>query len=229
MAQNFLGALADQISSQFSLGENNTHTLDAVVDGQNVKYGALGDLAGQIDQSAERRYVEEGYLRRDPYNSDPKQLEILMQEPNATVFIKKKMFSSIAENFRPDFMDAEEKLYYKAIKILFQNKCRQIAALEKLSKIEKISSAVGKLDAQLMPVIFGLTDVLDNGIDTGSSFLGASTSFGSSNPFSKDHSKLTRVMDRVRRVYAFNTPNKYTTWIVDSTNLFQSQFGQGTG
>src|SRR5574338_1203023 len=133
---DFLGALASQISSQFSLGENTNHTLDDISADQfgrsefapPVKYGKLGDFAKNFDQSAERRYVEEGYLRKDPYNTDPKQFEILMQEPNATVLIKKKMFSSVGENYRPDFMDKDEKLYYKAMKILFQNKCRQIAA-----------------------------------------------------------------------------------------------------
>ena len=93
---SFLGDLADQISSQFNFGENTTTTLDGIIDGQNVKYGSLGDFASQFDQSAERRYVEEGYLRRDPYNTDPKQFETLWQEPNATVLVKKRMFSSIA-------------------------------------------------------------------------------------------------------------------------------------
>ncbi len=224
--ENLGSALADQMSSQFSTGENNTHSLDAVIDGQNVKYGSLGDFAQKFDQSAERRYVEEGYLRRDPYNADPKQLEILMQEPNATVLVKKKMFSSVAENFRPDFMDKDEILYYKAIRVLFANKCRQIAALEKLSKIEKISSAVGKIDVQLMPIIFSLTDSLNFGLGEGTNLFGA---LGDSSPFTKSVSNLTRIIDRVRKVYTFNQPNKYTTWITDTSNLYQSQFGQGTG
>src|ERR1035437_890247 len=98
---SFLGDLGNQIDSQFSTGENANKTAN------------LGDYA--FDQSAERRYVEEGYLRRDPYNTDTKRFEILVQEPNATVFVKKRMFSSIAENFRPDFMDKDEKIYYRAM------------------------------------------------------------------------------------------------------------------
>jgi len=220
---SFLATLAQQINNQFSVGENTTHTLDAVVNGQNVKYGSLGDLSKRIDQSAERRYVEEGYLRKDPYNVDPKQFEILMQEPNATVLIKKKMFSSIGENFRPDFMDSDEKLYYKAIRILFQNKCRQISALEKLSKIQKITSAVGNISEQLIPIIASLTD------DAGSGFsVGGPDLFGGINS-NGEISNFTKVIDRIRRIYAFNTSAETTSWITDSTNLFQSQFGQGTG
>lgn len=219
----FLGVLADQINSQFSIGENTDHTLDAVVDGQQQKYGNLGDFAKKFDQSSERRYVEEGYLRRDPYNTDPKQFEVLMQEPSVTVLVKKRMFSSVNENYRPDYMDADEKLYYKAMKILFQNKCRQIAALEKLSKIQEITSVVGNVSDQLLPIIISLTDDAGSGFSTGGPSL-----FGGINS-NGDVSNFTKVIDRIRRLYAFNTTNQATTWITDPTNLFQSQFGQGTG
>jgi len=225
---SFLGALADQISSQFSLGENTNHTLDSIDPdtGKVEKYGSLGDFAKHFDQSSERRYVEEGYLRKDPYNTDPKQFEVLMQEPNATVLLKKRMFSSVGDNFRPDFMDKDEKLYYRAMKILFQNKCKQIAALEKLSKIQKITSAVGSVPDQLMPIIFTLTDSFNSGLDSGSNLFGA---LGGPGPLASEPSNFTKVIDRLRRVYAFNTANTTTNWITDSTNLFQAQFGQGTG
>lgn len=224
---SFLGDLADQISSQFNLGENTTTSLDAIIDGQQVKYGALGDFAKNFDQSAERRYVEEGYLRRDPYNTDPKQYEILWQEPNATVLVKKKMFSSIAENFRPDYMDDDEKIYYKAMRILFQNKCNQISALEKLSKIQKITAAVGSVDSQLMPVIITLADQANNGFGNGGNLFGL---FPSGNPFTtQGASNFIKTVDRLRVLYAFNQTNPYTTWITDSTNLYNSIFGTGTG
>jgi hypothetical protein len=219
----FLANLADQINSQFSVGENTTTSLDAVVDGQQQKYGSLGDFASQFDQSAERRYVEEGFLRRDPYNSDPKQFEVLLQEPNATILIKKSMFSSINENYRPDYMDSDEKMYFKAMKVLFQNKCRQISNLEKLSKIQKVTAAVGNISAQLMPVIISLTDGAGSGLGAGGPNL-----FGGTNT-NGEVSSFTQVIERVRRVYGFGSTNDLTTWITDPTNLFQSQFGQGTG
>ncbi len=226
----FLGELADAISSQFSLGENDTHSLDAIIDGQQVKYGTLGDFASQFDQSAQRSYVEEGYLRRDPFNTDPKQFEVLWQEPNATVLVKKRMFSSIAENYRPDFMDGDEKLYYKALRILFKNKCNQIAALEQLGKIAKVTAAVGSISNQLVPWIITLTDIANNGFGSGLQ-VGGFNLFGSnSNPFaSQDGSSFIKSVDRLRTLYAYNQTNPYTTWITDSTNLFQSTFGTGSG
>src|SRR6185436_616211 len=221
---SFLGNLAGQIDSQFLTGENNNHVLDSIVGGQNIKYGSLGDFASKFDQSAQRKYVEEGYLRRDPYNVDPKQFEVLFQEPNASILIKKRMFSSIAENFRPDFMDQDEKLYYRAMKFLFQNKCRVIAALEKLSKIQKVTSSIGTISDQLIPIIATLSDVINN--NSGNFFSSLS---GGGLGGTTDASQLAKVMDKVRRLYGFNNGNNVTTWITDSTNLFQSQFGQGTG
>jgi hypothetical protein len=221
----FLGDLAGAINSQFFAGENNNHTLDTVVFGQNTKYGSLGDFASKFDQSSERRYIEEGYLRTDPYNADPKQFEVLFQEPNATVFVKKRMFSSIAENFRPDFMDQDEKLYYRAMKFLFQNKCNVIAALERLSKIQQVTSAAGNISDQLVPIISTFSDIINT--NSGGSLFNSISGGGSGGI--TDATTLSQTMDKVRRIYGFNTTNKSTTWVTDATNLFQSQFGQGTG
>lgn len=205
----FLGALADQLSDQFSLGENTQTTLN------------LGDVA--IDKSEERKYVEEGFLRKDPYNTSPKQFEVLMQEPNATILVKKRMFTSLAQNYRPDYMDKDERLFFKTMKILFNNKCRQIAALEKLSKIEKVSSILGQIDNQIVPLIMTLADTFS---DDSMAF----DSLGSSNPFKNtDASKLTQTIATLRKIYSYNQPNKYTTWLTDNTNVLSSQFGEGSG
>jgi hypothetical protein len=224
----FLSSLADQINNQFSIGENTNHTLNSVnQDGKTIAYGSLGDSAQLIDKTAERRYTEEGYLRKDPYNVVPKQFEILTQQPNATILVKKRMFSSIAENFRPDFMDEDEKLYYKSIRVLFQNKCNQISALEKLSKIEKITSASGQIDNILIPLIISLTDTINDGMEKGSNLF---NTFGSSSALNKEAaSSFIKTVDVLRRIYAFNSTNQYTTWLTDSTNLIESTFGKGTG
>lgn len=197
---DFLNDLGGMLSEQFSLGENSNRTLD------------LGEYSKQIDRSEERRYSEAGYLRVDPFNTESKKVEVLLQEPNATVLVKKKMLSSIGGNFRPDFMDKEEKLYYRSMQVLFQNKCTQIAALEKLSKIQKVSEAFGQVNSQLIPIIITLADT----------FSGSDSSNSKSLAFNK-------VIDKLRKVYAFNMPNHSTTWITDATNLFKSQIGQGTG
>src|SRR5271154_1620539 len=160
---SFLAQLSDQISSQYPLNNNSAYNLNSVLTSSNSKYGSLGDFSKTLNKFTERKYVEEGYLRNDPYTTTPKQFEILMQEPNATILVKKRMFSSIGDNYRPDFMDNSEKLFYKASRILFQNKCNIIAALERLSKIARITAAVGNVNEQLLPLIITLTDQLNYG------------------------------------------------------------------
>ena len=208
----FLGDLADQLSSQFNLGENDTKSLN--LDG--VRYGALGDFASKFDQSAERRYLEEGYLRKDAFNSDSKQFEILMQEPSATVLVKKRMLSSLADNYRTDYMDSQDKLYYKAMMVLFQNKCEQIAALEKLSKIQKIVTSMNDVDDQLMSLIMSL----GSGASSIGSLLGGND---------KDIQALDSTLSKIRKIYAYNKPSMVTNWVTDNTTIFKDQFGQGTG
>jgi hypothetical protein len=220
----FLANLADQLNNQFSPGENSSASLDAVVSGQNTQNFSLGDLAKNLDQSSERRYLEDGFLRVDPYTTDPKPFEALLQQPSATVLLKKSMFSSINENYRLDYMDQDEKLYFKSMKVLFQNKCRQIAILEKLSKIQQVTAAVGNISDQLLPLIMTLSDQLSsNSANTsGPTLMGAVNTNG-------DLTSFNQVVERIRRLYAFNTSTNYTNWIVDPTLLYQSQLGQGTG
>lgn len=217
----FFDALADQISQKFGLGENTNRTLDVVENGHTRHYGKLGDFANKFDQSSERRYLEEGYLRKDIFAADPKQLEILIQEPETTLLIKKKMFSSIAENYRPDLMDEDERLFYKCTKVLMDNKCKQIAAFERLSKIERVSTAVGEFDTQMMPLVMSLANQLQ-----ATSFSGGLLSPTNSKT---NTSKLDDVIEKIRKVYAFSPSRSYTSWITDDKSLFKSELGEGTG
>ncbi len=221
----FLGDLAGALNSQAGIVQNTTDTLDSVIDGQNIPYGTLGNFASQFDQSAERRYVEEGYLRVDPYETDPKQLEVLWQQPSATILVRKKMFSSVSENFRPDFMDGDEKIYYNAMNVLFQNKCTQIAALEQLGKIQQVTSAVGNISQQLVPTILTLADIINNGYGSG---LQGITGLNSTTS-SQDVTNFLKVADRLRVVNTYNQTAQYTTWINNPTSLYQSSLGNGTG
>lgn len=207
------GQIENQFSTQFSAGENSNRTIN------------IGDYASKIDSSEERRYLEEGYLRQDPYNTKSKKLEVLIQEPNATLLVKKKFFSSVGENFRPDYMDIDERIYYKAMQVLFANKCNQISSLEKLSKIQKITEATGNIDQQLIPIIVTLSDSITAGFGS----LAGGNLFGGSSNFEASASKFAQVADKLRKIYGFNTENKTTTWITDPTNLFRTSFGDGVG
>lgn len=221
---DFLSGLGGILSQQFNLGENKNKSLDFVQDGQINRYGKLaGDFANSFDQTADRSYTEEGSFKNDLYNPQPKILNILNQTPTATVFVKKRAFSSLAENFRPDLMDDKERLFYKSMKVLFQNKCKQISNYEKLSKIAEISANIGQVNSALLPIIFNITDNLTDlpGSFDNSSGLASSlnTSLGS----------FKNIVDRVREVVAMSQDNQYTTWLTNIPDSFRSTFGEGTG
>jgi hypothetical protein len=214
---DFINGLGDVLSTQFNVGENKISTLDVVTDGHTRKYGLLGDFANKFDQSAERRYLQEGFFKNDNYNMHPKQLEVLMQEPDITVLIKKRAFSSLSENFRQDLMDSDDRIFLKTTKILFQNKAKQISNFEKLSKIGKIATEFGRVDSYLLPLIFSATD----------SLAAISESFGES--AASDFGKLKNIVDLVRKATNLSKDNIFTTWITNTQDSFKTEFAEGTG
>lgn len=231
MVSDFLTGLSQQIQDKYGSGETAKNIYGVIQNGSAPSRNQLGDFAGYFSKNTQRSYLEEGYLRLDPFSVEPKLFEALLQEPDAVVLLKKRAFSTLAESYRPDMMDAEEKLYMKATKILFANKCSQISAMEKLTKIARVSSAIGQLDDQLMPLIISLIDSASSNFSDYSP-AGASFSFGGTNVGGGDATsfqKLHDVVNKIRKVYAFSPINSYTTWVTDLLTPFQSTLAQGTG
>ena len=96
---SFLDKLGNTLSNVYnsaiesSFGQTENQSLSSVEDGKQIPFGALGDFAKQIDKSAIRSYTEDAFLRTDLFNSTSRQLEILMQEPNATILVKNPCIS----------------------------------------------------------------------------------------------------------------------------------------
>jgi hypothetical protein len=203
---SFLDELSNSLLGQLNLAENTPGDLD----GKGTQYGKLGDLADKIDKSAARRYLETGSVR----NIKPRSMEILMQEPDITVLVKKRMFSSLAENYRTDLMNDDEKLFMKASKKLFYNKCRAIAAYERLTKIERIVARDdGIVSDFVLPQVFSAIDVLDSNPLTANLITGGTRD----------------TLEQIRRVKSFSDPNFNTTWITDATLPYATDTGEGTG
>lgn len=206
----FGSSLLSALNDQAGVGENKSFSLDTPDPrdpDRTVDYGALGKFANKFDHSAERNYLSSGVK----HDLTPNQREIVSQAPEMTVVVKKRMFSTLAENFRPELMDDQEKLFYRASKRLFQNKCKVIATYEKLTKVERIIQKQGVINQSLLPVILSGVDSLD--------------SFG----FSSIISGSTRaVLDELKKVGKFSNPTYQTEWSVsrgDATN----PLGEGTG
>lgn len=205
----FLDNLVGAVNSLAGVSENTMRSLDypmPVVG--DVQFGALaGDFASKIDKSANRSYVETGFIR----NLIPRQAEILMQEPDMTILIKKQMFSSLIENYKPELMDADEKLFYRSCKKLFQNKCSAISAYERLNKINRVIGNNGVIDDFLFPVIFSAMDTLNG--------LGASIF----------DTKTQSSMDILRKIKNLSDVNYRTTWITETELPAIGDLGDGTG
>ena len=82
------GSLNSMLQEQIGLAEGKPGNLDGDLPGD---FGKLGDFAARIDKSAQRSYVEDGVIR----NIRPRALEIISQEPDMTVVIKKRLFASL--------------------------------------------------------------------------------------------------------------------------------------
>lgn len=200
--------IADEFASQLNVGENKNTSLN------------LGDFGKNVDKSAQRTYLEEGVLRKDLFSQKSKQLEILMQEPQVTVLLKKKMFSSLANNNQLEYMSNDEKLYYKASKTLFKNKCEQISNYERLSKISKILEVDSSYTSQILPIIISIVEkISEEPLDVTSNLF--------SNKKPSGLSSLANVLEKVKTVLATSEPNKYTTWI--TKDFTKTDYFDGTG
>lgn len=187
------------------------------------QFAPLGGLSSQNDPTARRSYTEEGFFSTNPYNPTPKLSEIIGETPDITVFIKKRAFSSLAENYRTDTMDAREQAFYRTTKFLFQQKCMQIQNFERLTKLAQISVNSGQLNYYLLPILFTLTDNIAQFGSPATSLGGiASSAIGALSGFAS-------VVDRVREIVNLSRDSKDTAWITNLQNSFTSTLGQGTG
>ena len=153
---SFLSDLGSVVNEQFSFGENSTNSLDTMDGDRFVNFGLLGDYANQIDKTAERTYTVDGFIR----NVRPRLREVWFQQPDVTLVIKKRMFSSLVDNVRLDLLEEKERLLIASTKRLIQNKCRLVAAYERLTKIEQVTKEAGQLlekireDELMVTIIF---------------------------------------------------------------------------
>jgi hypothetical protein len=206
----FLTDLGTVVNEQFGFGENSVTSLDtADSSGRVVNFGRLGDYADKIDKTAERTYTEDGFIR----NIRPRLREIWWQQPDITVVVKKRMFSSLIENTRMDLLEDNERLFINATKRLFQNKCRLIAAYERLSKIEQVTKEAGQFNTWLTPMLLSSVSIFDS--------LGASSVFSSG---------TRETIDALHKAISYSDTSDVTSWTTSGFDAaFPGQLGEGPG
>lgn len=178
----------------------------------------------------------------------PTRRTVLTQRPKATVFVKKRMFSSLRNNFDVRFMDDNEKLFMRAVKNLFRRKCEEIAFYENLISLERIfDNNTGFLNINefldnylesflsVLEVGFGLTQGIGGALE----FLGQGgfvndlqeglTAFFGEDPVLATSAEIIQKLYRLREINKRSKSNMFTTWIVDEKTADYSGLGPGTG
>lgn len=209
----FLNAVGSIIEDQIPIGENKNHSLDLIENGKVIKYGKLGDFANRIDTTTTRKYYEQGLTY---YNSAPKSQEFITQKPEITIYIKKKFVSSISNNYRTDLMSKDDKIFLKASKVLFRNKCRQIAAYERLFKVSEYVANQNRIEESLTSILYGALVELQE----------SSPNSEISDPKAR---KLKEKIDSVRNIINFSQESLNTSWVMPSEDFLSLSRGDGTG
>jgi len=184
--------------------------------------------------------------------SDIKKRNITTQEPSITAYIHKRAFRSLRGDNDLKFLDRGEILFLRATKILFENKCQQIAAYEALTKAQRLIDEESDLDYNRIGAII---DVLQNNYLnninnlTSSAIESATQGLASGNSVASQQAAFTRANDIIAlakkdseyfesllvglqelQVKSDNLRNATnTTWVVDSTQPDVFLVGRGSG
>jgi len=171
---------------------------------------------------------------------DVKTRRITTQAPQLTVYIKKRVFWSLRNEHDSKFMDAGEKLFYRATKALFEKKCAQIAAYEGLTKLGTLVEEESELD---FAVIEQVADAMDSLIVSAEEEVEAraQVEFGASivelqkalqdlkegsASFNVQVEKIRELGQKARQTKAATG----TTWVVDTQDTSDvDNTGRGTG
>jgi hypothetical protein len=138
-------------------------------------FTAMQTYLQQVDAMiAEDTFVEDGVQDVAGFSNfdagfsnikEPTRRKTYTQTPKGTVFIKKRMFSTLRNNFDPRFMSTEDKVFIRAAKHLFKRKCDEIAFYENLIKLENINDNPGflRLDGMFGDLLDAFFHILNVG------------------------------------------------------------------
>lgn len=174
---------------------------------------------------------------------DIKKRRITTQSPELTVYIKKRLFSSLRNEHDTKFMDSGEKLFMRASKILFERKCSQIAAYEALNKLEGIITDESEFDASIVDLFVNtldnfLTEQIDTAEENTFSVIQQSpelapTLFGilqETLQKLKVHDDTIQALRKLQKDIRKTRNAVATTWVVDPENTSDiTNTGRGAG
>jgi hypothetical protein len=185
---------------------------------------------------------------------DIKQRKVVSQEPQLTVYIKKRAFWGLRNENNTNLLDRGEKLFLRATKILFEKKCSQIGAYEALTKASRLLSENTSLDGELIDRLIDylsgamdeytegrteeLNDSLNQSIEQGLNPGDALSVYSSElndilqnyDDFQKDIAPIIEGLQELRKRNIFTKHETRTNWVVNSENDADLLLtGRGTG
>lgn len=203
--EDLTSAIMDSVNSTFGVAENNPSNPKNI-----YSYKQLGKFSSKIDTTEERNYLLSGWID-NTRKVRPQNTEVLLQQPDITVLIKKKQFSSLKENFNLNLLDADERLYLQILKRLLFNKCKAIAAYERLSKIEEITKLSGVINDYVLPGIFSSIDTLNTIVPNLIS------------------GETLSAVETLKKVKNLSDTNNVTTWLNYQEVPYMTDVADGTG
>ena len=197
---------------------------------------ALSFLSG-LNLNTEQSFVEDGVSNIAGFSTvnntydhiqKPSRRKIHTQTNNATIFVKKRIFSTLRSNYDFKFMNEEERIFLKASKKLFERKTHDLAFYESLSNVENLFNDTGHLDIDSFSesTINSFFNLLETSFSV-SEFVGLD--FSNLPSFLQPFGDTIQQLIKLRDINQKSKGNKFTTWIVDPTNPDFNGLGPGVG
>ena len=179
-------------------------------------------LLENLNRAAQRTYTGSGFA--DSNLTRPNSRGIITQTPEAIILIKKRIFSSLSDNFKQEFLDDSEYHFIKAAKNLFKIKCEQIASYERLTKLNKILIDNGVITTPIASAIYDAVNALEGTIfnDEGGGFLSGILSkkiqiddTGKKESLSDYLTGSKDAIKKIRAVLELNGFSQTTNWVTE--------------
>lgn len=177
-----------------------------------------------------------GGLDRDIFTSTiEKTRDVNAISPEATILIKKKVFSTLSSANDIKFMDATEKMLLRATKALFAYKVQQIRSYESLTKFNDFRRDQNMINLNLLDLMIreasylkAKTESVEELFSSESFISDLGSLISKTQEYKKNFEQTTDLLELVRK-NVFSADNFLTTWIIDPSNPDPYGLGPGTG
>lgn len=203
----------------------------------------LSILKGVRDGQFETTYTDDGFENVPGFSTaernyagikQPSKRAVISQRPQATVFITKKMFSSLRNNYDIRFMSESEKLFVRAVKLLFERKVQELSFYEALTHSQQLIDDRGFLNIETASNEFlnSFITLIQRSFDGFSLIAGRQLTLSElvkNVPILNQFSGLIDDLVKLKELNRRSKSNKLTTWIVDPRNPDTMGLGPGVG